>query len=527
MTFFKNYNFNSSKSIIAIIRSLRRVLMGAFGISLLLLLSCGHSATVPQSFAEVSDSVHIYPNYRDVTIPPNIAPLNFMVIDSTAEAFVADVNGIVCGAKKNGKIDIDTTAWRALLTEHRGKDIKVLVYACREQGWVRHPAFTIHVAKEEIDPYVTYRLIEPGYELYQQLGIYQRNLTNFEVTTIYENGRDHDSENTHCISCHNFQNNDANKMYLHVRENHKGTVFTNGKEAHKIIIKHDSIIASGAYGKWNPRFPFVAYSTNRTEQVFHLNYPEKIEVYDGRSDLLLYDVENNVVSHILRTPDYFETFPCWSPDGTRMYYCSARLPQFEYTDFEASLVMRYNKLLYDIYSMPFDTVTHTFGEPRLEVNASAMGLSCSVPRITPDGRYLSYALAEYGQFHLYHKSSDFWMKDLTQTYESQLPTDNSYPLIATNSGNSESYHTWSSNSRWIVFSTRRDDNDFTRSYIAYIDSLGQGHRAFLLPQRDPEYNLLLLKSFNVPELTYNAIQVSRSTMEHVILHTEAELATYK
>ena len=258
-----------------------------------------------------------------------------------------------------------------------------------------------------------------------------------------------------------------------------------------------------------------------------MNYPEKIEVYDGRSDLLLYDVENNVVSHILRTPDYFETFPCWSPDGTRMYYCSARLPQFEYTDFEASLVMRYNKLLYDIYSMPFDTVTHTFGEPRLEVNASAMGLSCSVPRITPDGRYLSYALAEYGQFHLYHKSSDLWMKDLTQTYESQLPTDNSYPLIATNSGNSESYHTWSSNSRWIVFSTRRDDNDFTRSYIAYIDSLGQGHRAFLLPQRDPEYNLLLLKSFNVPELTYNAIQVSRSTMEHVILHTEAELATYK
>lgn len=484
-------------------------------------------SAVPTSFVEVTDTAAIYPDYRDVTIPPNIAPLNFMVNDTLADSFVADIGGIVCGATDDGKFDIDSTAWRRLLVDHRGKDFQVSIYAHRQKGWVRHPSFTISVAEENIDSYVTYRLIEPGYELYYQLGIYQRNLTNFDVTTIYENNRDHTSGESHCINCHNFQNNDADRMFLHVRENHKGTVFTNGKDAHKILIKHDSIIASGAYGHWHPTMPLVAYSTNRTAQFFHMHYPEKIEVYDSESDLLLYDVEHNSVRHVIRTSDHFETFPTWSADGTRLYYCDARLPQVEYDNFEANLVVRYDSLLYDLYSLPFDTITRTFGEPRLEVSASPYHLSCSVPRISPDGRYMLYALARYGQFHLYHQSSDLWIKDLEKKSDNPIYSDNSYPLTATNSDNSESYCCWSSNSRWIVFSSRREDNDYTRTYIAYIDRNGQGHRAFLLPQRDPEYNLLLIKSFNVPELTRNAVQVSQSTMKHVIVNTEAELATYE
>ena len=477
-------------------------------------------SAVPTTYTDVADSAVIYPDYRDVTIPPNIAPLNFMVSDKLADAFVADVGGVVCGATEDGKFDIDSTAWRNLLSEHKGNSFEVRVYAHRQQGWVRHPAFKFKVAKEDIDSYVTYRLIEPGYELYHQLGIYQRNLTNFEVRTVYENYRDLKPGKNHCINCHKFQGHNAERMYLHVRENNKGTVVTNGAEAHKILIKHDSIIASGAYGNWNPRLPVIAYSTNSTAQVFHYDFPEKIEVYDGSSDLLLYDADRNEVRHIFRTPDHFETFPCWSADGTRLYYCDARLPKFEYAnDFEANLVLRYDSLFYDLYSMPFDTVSFTFGEPRLEVDASSMQLSASVPIASPDGRFLLYSLARCGQFHLYHKDADLWIKNLED--------GTAYPLSQTNSSAGESYTSWSSNSHWIVFSSRREDGDYTRSYIAYIDDEGKGHKAFLLPQRDPEYNLLLLKSFNVPELSRNAIPFSQEQMNHVIRFTDAELAAYK
>ena len=478
--------------------------------------------TIPSSFTEVADSAVIYPDYRDVTIPPNIAPLNFMVVDSTADAFVADLSGLVCGAAADGKMDIDSTAWRQLLNGHRGQDIDVSVYARREQGWVRQPGFTLHVAEEPIDPYVTYRLIEPGYELYYQLGIYQRNLTNFDVTTIYENDRTKKEGENHCINCHNFQNNGTERMYLHVRENHKGTVVTRGAEAHKILIQHDSIIASGAYGNWHPFLPLVAFSTNKTEQFFHFKYREKIEVFDQRSDLLLYDADRNEVRHIIRTPDYFETFPCWSADGTRLYYCSAKMPRSKVSRADLAVIASYDSLFYDLWSVPFDTATYTFGQPRLEVDASSQGMSCSVPRVSPDGRYLLYALALYGQFHLYHRTSDLWVKDLKS-----LSAEGLYPLTATNSPEADSYHSWSSNSRWFVFSSRRDDGDFTRTYIAYFDRQGRGHRAFLMPQRDPEYNLLLLKSFNVPELTCTAVPFGQQQMEHVIKHTEAEPATYK
>ena len=498
----------------------------------LTLAGCSHSATIPTSFTETSDSLVIYPDYRDVTIPPNIAPLNFMITDSIATEYVVSVGDLVCGAGKDGKIDMDSVAWRKTLTEAKGGSLVVNVYARRSNGWVHYVPFTLYVAEEEIDPYLTYRLIEPGYEVYFQLGIYERNLTNFNVKTIYENDRDIKAGQSHCINCHQFQNYDTQRMYLHVRENHGGTIVTQGKEAHKIIIKHDSIIASGAYGGWHPTLPLVAFSSNKTAQFFHYHFPEKIEVYDGVSDIILYDAEHNTVRNICHTSDYFETFPTWSADGTRLYYCVARLPKFDYeqgnyNDYEANLVMRYDSLLYDLYSLPFDTVTYTFGEPRLEVEASAEKRSASVPRISPDGRYLLYALARCGQFHLYHKDADLWVKDLTKEYDSEKPSVNSYPLTATNSPDVDSYHAWSSNGRWMVISSRRDDGDFTRTYIAYFDKQGQGHRAFLLPQRDPEYNLLLLKSFNVPELTKNPVQISTEQFKHIIYHTEADLATFE
>lgn len=522
----------------------------AWGVGLILLLclfltACtSRPSAVPSAFTETSDSLCIYPDYRDVTIPPNIAPLNFIVTDDEATEFVATIGELVCGATTDGKMDIDTAVWRRVLLDARGTDLPVAVYAHRKNGWVRHPAFTIHVAEEDIDPYLTYRLIEPGYELYQQLGIYQRNLTNFDVTTIYENYRDPSAPDNHCINCHNFQSNNASRMYLHVREGNKGTIFTNGTEAHKILIRHDSILASGAYGNWHPTLPLVAYSTNKTAQFFHINYKEKIEVYDMASDLLLYDADHNEVRHIIHTNDHFETFPCWSADGTRLYYCDAKLPEFEYTNFEASLVAHYDSLHYDIYSIPFDTVTYTFGQPRIEVDASSSGLSASVPRLSPDGRWLTYALATYGQFHLYHRDADLWIKPISNndgipdnsttgnfpltsdTTGSALSVFPAWPLSATNSHEAESYHSWSSNSRWIAFSSRRDDSDFTRTYIAYIDANGRGHRAFLLPQRDPEYNLLLIKSYNVPELSRNPIPITQEQMNHVIRHTESEIAKY-
>ncbi|MCM1109550.1 MAG: hypothetical protein NC388_10980 [Clostridium sp.] len=485
-----------------------------------LLTGCRREARLPEAFEQTDEQANLFPDYKDVTIPPNIAPLNFIVSDSRADGFIAAIQGdgghLLTAAGKDGKICPDTTGWRQLLEANRGKELQVDLYAHREKGWVKYRSHTLAVADEPIDEYLSYRLIEPGYEYYRQLGLYQRRLSNFDVTAIYENNRTYDNRNNHCVNCHNYQNYSTERMLFHVRGNHSGTLVARDGRMEKIQIKNDSILSAGVYPSWHPTLPLIAFSTNATGQAFHLKHPEKIEVLDTASDLLLYDAEENTVKTILRSDADLETFPCWSPDGKTLYYCSARRPDVSGVPdslLSHALLLKYDSLRYDVLRMTFDEKTRSFGRPDTVIRCSAEGHSASVPRISPDGRYLLYTQGDYGQFHIWHRSADLWVKDL---HTDEPP----YPLQAANSREADSYHTWSSNGRWVVMASRRGDRNYSRVYIAYFDRDGQARKAFLLPQEDPEQNILLLKSYNVPELTRNAVSIPKSDFHKVIYESE-------
>lgn len=496
----------------------------------LLVIACGKpSNTIPTSYTNINESVVLFPDYTDITIPANIAALNCIVKDSLAEAFVAHYHGdkgeMKVGAAKDGLLQIDTLAWRTLLEQHRGLDIHVDIYAQRANGWVKFPSFTLSVAEEDIDPYLSYRLIEPGYELYRQLGLYQRNLTTWEERVIYENNRKYDLDENHCVNCHNYQANSTKNMLFHVRASHGGTIIVQDGKARKVQIKDSTIITAGVYPSWHPTEEFVAFSTNKTGQVFHLYHPEKVEVLDTKSDLLFYDVKRNEVSHILRTKDDMETFPCWTPDGKRIFYTSAHIDSslidmnLPDSIIEIQATSKYNQIRYDLKSIGFDLATRQFGEPQMEVEAASRKRSISCPRVSPDGRFVLYTEGEYGQFHIWHKSADLWVKDLER--------DSCYALNEANSSDVDSFHSWSSNGRWIVFSSRRMDANYTRPFITYFDKEGRARKAFVLPQEDPMWNVLLLKSYNVPELTRDAVRISPEDLKNCIYNTDGEKAVKK
>ena len=505
----------------------RKPVLGLCLAALCLMTACKDAVEVPATFDTLQQKAAIFPDYEDVVVPPNIAPLNFMLNDSAAKACVVCLKGegepVVAGGE-DCKVMIDTLQWRALLQANKGKDIQVSVYARHEGGWVKYQDHRLHVAPEDIDRYLSYRLIEPGYELYRQLGLYQRDLSGWDVHTIYENNRTYDEKNNHCINCHNYQNYSTQHMLFHVRANHGGTIMVDGAEAHKVQIKDSTILTAGVYPSWHPTLNMVAFSTNRTGQTFHLYHREKIEVMDEASDLLLYDVDKNEVRHILRSRDDMETFPCWAPDGRMLYYCQFHTQGLiDLNTVPDSLVareiaIRYNQVRYNLMRVSFDPKTLAFGAPEKVLDAASVGKSVSVPRVSPDGRYVLYTLADYGQFHIWHKSSDLWVKD--------LQADTCYALSAANSKDVDSYHTWSSNGRWIVFSSRRDDGNYTRPYIAYFDNRGQAHKAFMLPHEDPEESILLLKSYNVPELTRDKVGVTRNALRECIYASDGEKARY-
>ena len=502
---------------------------GSILLLVLLWSACGkRSYSVPTDYAEADSVAPLYPDYTDITIPANIAPLNFALLESQPTEVVAEFTGangegIVTGGGRSLKIDIDSTAWRTLLEQNRGKDIRVNVYGRFPSGWVKYRSHTLTVAEEDIDPYLSYRLIEPGYELYRQVGLYQRNLTNFDEKPIYENNRVYSDEDNHCVNCHNYQNYSTKNMLFHVRAEHGGTIVARNGQVRKVQIKGDSILTAGVYPSWHPTLPLVAFSTNQTGQAFHLYHDEKVEVQDVASDLLLYDAERNEISRVLADSAQFETFPCWSPDGKYLYYCTAFSPT-QGMDIPDSLrqpreLALFNRFFYDIRRIPYDAQAGRFGTSELVVDCAGRERSASFPRISPDGRYLLYAEGDYGQFHIWHRSSDLFVKD--------LQTDSIYALTEANSPDVDSYHTWSSNGRWIVFSSRRMDGNYTRAFIAYFDHKGHAHKAFCMPQHDPEHNILLLKSYNVPELTRDAVDISESDFRQCIYETEGETAKYK
>ena len=78
-----------------------------------------------------------------------------------------------------------------------------------------------------------------------------------------------------------------------------------------------------------------------------------------------------------------------------------------------------------------------------------------------------------------------------------------------NSKDVDSYHSWSSNGRWIVFSSKRIDGKYTRLYFAHVDKDGRFTRPFMLPQKDPEQNGALLYAYNIPEFIKGKVHLDK------------------
>jgi hypothetical protein len=111
-----------------------------------------------------------------------------------------------------------------------------------------------------------------------------------------------------------------------------------------------------------------------------------------------------------------------------------------------------------------------------------------------------FALGNFGCFHVWHEEADIWLLNL-ETLEAQN-------LEGLNSDRSDSYPSFSSNGRWIMTASRRDDNNYTRPYIAYFDKTGKCHKAFELPQRDPEFYTMFLRSYNRPEFMTEPVGIT-------------------
>jgi len=484
-------------------------------VAVLLLSSCANQPDVPSSSKEANCLPAIFPDYCNVTVPCNIAPLNFMLPSDEYEACVARLTTPDGQQQTYGngvKVQIPEKEWHTMLDASKGKSIKVEVWGKKEGEWQSFSPFEIHVAEEPIDEYLSYRLIEPSYVAWTFMEIAQRNLTTFEETQIFNNEITMNNNKIgQCINCHSYQNYKTDNMLFHVRLSNAGTVIVNDGQVSRVNLKRDYTISGGVYPAWHPTAKLIAFSTNKTRQGFHTLNPNKIEVYDLASDMILYDVETDSVSVVSEDPDLLEVYPTWSPDGKYLYYCkSVPLPE-EMRD--KDIRTTYPKTQYNLYRRSFDLATHGFGDEELVYDAASSDKSVSLPRLSPDGHYLLFAIGQYGCFHSRHHDADIVCMPMDVQTDSLsesglLDHASALDLTPLNSdGYSDSYPSWSSNGHWIMLASRRDDDNYSRVYFSYFNN-GKVEKAFLLPQEDPELHITLLKSYNRPEFMVEPVRIS-------------------
>ena len=424
----------------------------------------------------------IYPDYKEVTIPANIAPLNFRyamkdVRKAKTTFTLGDKSVTVKGTEVEWRLD----AWKDFLSGAEGQTISVTAEAVVE-GKPVTDSWSVYVSPDAIDGWLTYRLIEPSYQMYHEISIMERCIENFEETTIC----DWKHTDNACMNCHVHGQSRGDYSLYYIRGPKGGSILNQNGKLRKLTLKADGMISATVYGELHPEGRFGVFSTNIIWPSFHTLSTYRMEVYDTESDLTVADFVNNRminVPHVARA-DKFETFPCFSADGRSVFYCVADT---------VTLPKQVDKCLYDLVRADFDPETGLIGEQvdTLWHGKDGKGSVCH-PKASPDGRWLMFTVADYGTFPLFHPECTLYLADL-QSGEIR-------PMDEIKGNKSDSYHSWSSNGRWFVFASKRGDGQYGKPYFCHLDADGRTTKPFVLPQKSARFYLYNLKSFNVPDL---------------------------
>jgi hypothetical protein len=451
------------------------------------------------NFKEISRQATIFPDYTGIIIPVNIAPLNFSIqepgTDYEVRIYTGQSNELVV---RNSKpiIQMPAGEWKELLEKGAGEKLTIDIFVKGNDGnWQKFKSITNEISKEKIDNHLAYRLINTAYGVWNNLGIYQRNLENFEEKPILENR----SFEYGCLNCHSFKQNDPNSMMFHTRAIHGGTIIIQNGKIRKIDTKNKYTLSAGTYPCWHPDGKHIAYSVNKINWYAGAG-KTRIDVSDEFSDLVVYDIEKNTITTSPKvSTDSRENLPNWSPDGKYIYFINAP----KVTDIDDRISGKY-----DLMRIGFDVQTNTWGQVDTIISSKTFGKSISFPKVSPNGKFLMFCASDNGYFTIHHAKADLYLLNL-ETGE--------YHQMEVNSKETDSYHSFSSSGQWFVFTSKRIDGLFSRPHFSFLDDNGKASKPFVLPQENPEFYNTFLANYNIPELITGEVTISPQTIRDNVL----------
>ncbi|MFC1568937.1 TolB family protein [bacterium] len=279
-------------------------------------------------------------------------------------------------------------------------------------------------------------------------------------------------------------------------------------------FKNDIHKTSGLFSRISPDGHYVLSTVQ--ERIFYLTG------YDKAYSFLFFPV-NGILAYLDRETDqilalpgaddpaFVQTSGVWSPDGETIVFARAKAYQSkekkpygvpigfkegaEILGGEKFLVPGQTgakRFMYDLYKIPFNQGKG--GTPVPVPGASGNNKSNYFPKISPDGKWLVFTQAR--SYMLANKGSELYISSMKGGPPRRMQCS---------IGNMNSWHSWSPNSRWIVFSGKYF-SPHTELWLAHIDEEGNDSIPVLLSHFSAPG-----KAANIPEF----VNISPEAVRHI------------
>ncbi len=214
--------------------------------------------------------------------------------------------------------------------------------------------------------------------------------------------------------------------------------------------------------------------------------------YPARGILAWYSRSTGILQPLPGADDarYVQTNAVWSPDGKYLVFARAAardpnpsgVPLAAFANDPNEL-----QLKYDLYRIPFNDGKG--GTPEPVEGASANGYSNAFPKVSPDGRWIVFVRCRNGLL----------MRPDSELYIVPAGGGPARRLEA-NTARMNSWHSFSPNSRWLVFSSKAR-SPYTQMYLTHLDEEGHSSPPVLI-----ENTTAANRAVNLPEFVNQDIQ---------------------
>lgn len=231
----------------------------------------------------------IYPDYKEITVPDNIAPLNFhYAMKDVSKASTTFSIGDKSVTIKGTEVEWKLSKWKSFIAGAEGRTIEINAEA-QADGRTITDTWKIYVSEDAVDGYLTYRLIEPSFQMWHEVSIMERCIENFDETVIC----DYKHTDNACMNCHTHAGQRGDLSMFYIRGPRGGAILNRDGKLRKLTLNAPGMLSGTVYGEIHPSGRFGVFSTNIILPSFHTTTRNRMEVYDSESDLTVADFDNN------------------------------------------------------------------------------------------------------------------------------------------------------------------------------------------------------------------------------------------